>query len=62
MEVFVISRENGNYYNSYEVYKIVDSEDKAKKIMSSDAWNKFNKISKDYYYKAYQLKFSQFNL
>jgi len=34
----------------------------AKKIMSSDAWTKFNKISKDYYYKAYQLKFSQFSL
>lgn len=34
----------------------------AKKIMSTDNWNKFNKISKDYYYKAYQLKFSQYNL
>jgi len=36
MEVFVISRENGNYYNSYEVYKIVDSEDKAKKIIKEN--------------------------
>lgn len=33
----------------------------AKKIMSSDSWKDFKKFTKDYYYKAYQLKFSQFN-
>jgi hypothetical protein len=34
----------------------------AKKIMTLDAWNEFKKFTKDYYYKAYQLNFSQFNL
>ena len=34
----------------------------AKKIMTLDTWNKFKKFTKDYYYKAYELNFSQFNL
>ena len=34
----------------------------AKKIMTLDSWKDFKKFTKDYYYKAYQLKFSQFNL
>jgi len=34
----------------------------AKKIMTLDSWKDFKNFTKDYYYKAYQLKFSQFNL
>ena len=30
--------------------------------MTFDSWKDFKKFTKDYYYKAYQLKFSQFNL
>lgn len=32
------------------------------KIMTLDDWNSFKKFTKDYYYKAYQLNFSAFNL
>jgi hypothetical protein len=34
----------------------------AKKIMTLDVWKDFKKFTKDYYYKSYQLNFSQFNL
>lgn len=44
MEVFVISREDGHYYNSYEVYKIVDSEDKAKKIVKENTSYRYDKF------------------
>jgi len=33
-----------------------------KKTMSLDSWNSFNKFTKDYYYKAYQIEFSAFGL
>ena len=34
----------------------------AKKIMSSDEWNRFNKFTSKHRYISYQLGFSQFNL
>lgn len=34
----------------------------AKKLMSLDNWKDFNKFTKDFYYKAYQINFSAFNL
>lgn len=34
MTVFVVSREDGHYYGSYEVCKVVYSEKEAKRIVS----------------------------
>ena len=36
MEVYIITREDGHYYGSYEVYKVVDSEEKAKQIVKDN--------------------------
>lgn len=41
MKVYVITREDGHYYNSYEVYKVVLSEDVAKKIIKENPTYKY---------------------
>ena len=47
MKVYIIQRVQGYYYGAYEIYKVVDSEEKAKEII---------KKHPDYTYDEYKVE------